>query len=174
MRESHYQAGPPADATVESDGARWVLVFSKDLRHPPAVVWRALTDPGELRAWAPFDADRDLGRPGPATLSMAGGPAPEPSPALVRRAEPPTLLEYTWGEDLLRWELTPTPQGTRLTLRHTLADRSWLPKVTAGWHICLDVAERHIDGDPVGRIVAEAARQHGWERLEQAYAARFG
>ena len=34
--------------------------------------------------------------------------------------------------------------------------RSWLSKVAAGWHICLDVAERQLAGDPVGRIVADA------------------
>jgi uncharacterized protein YndB with AHSA1/START domain len=137
-------------------------------------VWRALTDPAELRQWAPFDSDRDLGRTGEATLTLAGAESPETSPASVRAAEPFTLLEYTWGDDVLRWELEPQGAGTRLTLRHTTDDGSWMPKVAAGWHICLDVADYLMAGEPIGRIVAEDAMNYGWERLNSAYGARFG
>jgi hypothetical protein len=73
----------------------------------------------------------------------------------------------------LRWTLEATDTGTRLTLRHTLEDRSWVSKVTAGWHICLDVAEFYLAGHPIGRIVADAAREHGWERLNDEYARRL-
>jgi uncharacterized protein YndB with AHSA1/START domain len=62
-------------------------VFVRDLRHAPERVFRALTDPAELAAWAPFDADRDLAAAGPATLTMAGGDGTERSPATVRRRE---------------------------------------------------------------------------------------
>jgi hypothetical protein len=92
----------------------------------------------------------------------------------VTRAVRPRVLEYTWGADLLRWDLEPTEAGTRLTLHHTVKDRGWLPKVAAGWHICLDVAERTLDGHPPGRIVGDAAKQVGWERLNAEYAGQFG
>lgn len=173
MNEKDYQAGECANARVEADGGRWALVFVRELAHPPHKVWSALTDPAALREWSPFDADRDLGRTGAAQLSMAGGPEPEFLAAEVRRAERPHLLEYTWGDDLLRWTLEEIPSGTRLTLRHTLDDRSWIPKVTAGWHICLDVAAFYLSGKPIGRIVADAAREHGWERLNDEYARRL-
>jgi hypothetical protein len=45
--------------------------------------------------------------------------------------------------------------------------------VAAGWHICLDVAERNLAGEPIGRIVGEAARDYGWEQLNDAYAAEL-
>ncbi|MFI5664393.1 hypothetical protein [Streptomyces sp. NPDC051684] len=60
---------------------------------------------------------------------------PQDMAAEVVRAEPPTLLENTLGTDLLRWELAPTATGTRLTLRHTVRDRDWIPKVAAGWRL---------------------------------------
>lgn len=169
-----FKAGPVAQVETRRDGERWTLVFVRELRHAPEVVWQALTDPAQLRAWAPFDADRDLGRTGAATLTMAGDPDETRMPAEVVRAEPPRLLEYTWGEDLLRWELAATATGTRLTLQHSLADRGWMSRVAAGWHICIDVAERLLAGAPVGRIVGEEAKQHGWERLEAVYADRLG
>ncbi len=64
--------------------------------------------------------------------------------------------------------------GTRLTLRHTIDDRTWIPKIAAGWHICLDVVDHLMAGQPIGRIVADDALHHGWERLNDAYAARLG
>jgi Activator of Hsp90 ATPase homolog 1-like protein len=92
----------------------------------------------------------------------------------VTRADPPTVLEYAWGKDLLRWQLSPTEQGTRLTLEHTVEDRDLVPKVAAGWHICLVVAERLLDGAPIGPIRGEDARNYGWDELNEAYAAALG
>jgi uncharacterized protein YndB with AHSA1/START domain len=147
---------------------------SRDLRHPPDKVWAALTDPAQLGEWSPFTTDRDLGQPGEATLTMIDGEVAEDLPATVTRSEPPVLLEYTWGKDSLRWELAPTERGTRLTLEHTLEDRTWVPKVAAGWHICLVVAERLLDGTPLGPIRGEDARNYGWDDLNQAYAQTLG
>jgi uncharacterized protein YndB with AHSA1/START domain len=173
-RHGSFRPSPLAEATAREADGRWTLVFVREFAHPPEAVWAALTDPAELREWAPFDAPRSLADLGPVTLVMAGGDETEQSSAEVRRADAPRLLEYTWDRDLLRWELTPTPSGTRLTLSHTVTDRSWLAKVTAGWHICLDVAARWLDGAPIGRIVANDAKKVGWEPLNAAYAARFG
>jgi len=74
---------------------------------------------------------------------------------------------------VLRWELAPHGMGTRLTLRHTVEDRKWLPMVGAGWHICLDVADLYLAGQPIGRIVADEAKKHGWDRLNEAYASQL-
>ena len=182
MSNDKYEPSPLADVSTrvaaDADGVaeRWTLVFVRELRHAPETVWSALTDPAQLKQWAPFDADRNLGSAGSARLTMAGGPPDETEemPIEVRTAERPRLLEYTWGGDLLRWELQPTAQGTRLTLHHTVEDKSWLSKVCAGWHICLDVAERMLQGRPIGRIAAEEARKHGWDELENAYAKKLG
>lgn len=94
--------------------------------------------------------------------------------AQVVRAEPPTLLEYTLGTDLLRWELAATDTGSRLTLRHTVQDRDWIPKVAAGWHLCLDVAEKLLDGHPISPIRGAAAVDFGWSELNDQYAQKFG
>ncbi len=106
-----------ADVSAHPAGdGRWTLVFTRDLRHPPEKVWAALTEPGRLKEWAPFEPSRDLGEPGDATLVMDGAGTDE----TVTKADRPHLLEYTWGGDLLRWELEPTETGTRLRLSHTI------------------------------------------------------
>lgn len=167
-------AGPLAEVDCTPAGDRWTLVLVRTLRHLPERVWAALTDPEQLREWAPFVADRNLGVPGAATLTMVDGDRAEDLPGTVLHAEPPTLLEYTWGPDVLRWELAALGDGTRLTLRHSVRERDWAPRMAAGWHLCLAVAEHLLDGRPVGPIRGEAAREHGWDALHEAYADRLG
>jgi uncharacterized protein YndB with AHSA1/START domain len=174
MDRTSFTPGPLAEAACLAADDGWTLVFVRDLRHPMEKVWAALTEPDQLREWAPYTADRDLGGVGEATLTMIDGDTREDLPASVLQARPPTLLEYSWGTDLLRWELAPRPTGTRLTLSHTLKDRDWVPKVAAGWHLCLVVAEHLLDGRPVGPIRGEDARNYGWDELNDAYARTLG
>ena len=174
MSRTTFQPSPLADVACRTEGDRWTLVLVRVLPHMPGKVWAALTDPVQLRAWAPFTADRDLGRVGDPTLTMIGGDVSENSPASVTRTDRPSLLEYTWGTDIVRWTLAPLGSGTRLTLEHTVGDQEWVPKVAAGWHLCLDVAERLLDGQPVEPIRGDDARNYGWERLHDAYAERLG
>lgn len=174
MDRSTYQPSPLADASYEPAGDRWTLVFVRDLRHPPEKVWVALTNPAQIGQWAPYTADRDLSGTGEVTLTMIDGGVAQDIAANVTRAEAPKLLEYSWGSDLLRWELTPTGTGTRLTLRHTLQDRDFVPKVAAGWHLCLDVAEHLLDGEPIGPIRGEDARNYGWDELHESYSKELG
>jgi uncharacterized protein YndB with AHSA1/START domain len=170
MSRTTFHPSPLAEVAYRTDGERWTLVFVRVLRHSPERVWAALTDPVQLRAWAPFVADRDLGSIGDATLTMIDGEVSEDLSASVTRAERPTVLEYTWGDDLVRWQLDAVDPGTRLTLEHTVGDGELLPKVAAGWHLCLDVAERLLDGQPIEPIRGEDARNYGWEELHDAYA----
>ncbi|GAB1641207.1 SRPBCC family protein [Krasilnikovia sp. MM14-A1259] len=173
MRTTDFDAGPPADATVVPDGDTWTLVFIRDLKHPPDRVWRALTDPAEIDQWAPFAAARDLAEPGDTTLTMIDGDTRADQPATVVRAEAPRVLEYTWGADRLRWELDPDGAGTRLTLRHTLAQPEMDAMVAAGWHLCIAVLARLLDGTPVGVIRGRDALAYGWDDLRAAYAQRL-
>ena len=55
-----YAPGAAFGAEVRKDGEKWTLVLVRELRHPPAKVWQALTDPEHLREWAPFESDPTL------------------------------------------------------------------------------------------------------------------
>ena len=169
-----YAPGAAFDAEARKEGDTWTLVLVRELHHPTTKVWQALTDPAQLREWAPFDTDRNLGTTGPAKLSTVGTPAPLVSETSVKRAEAPRLLEYSWGGNDIRWELEPLANGTRLTLWHNIGCR-FRAMGAAGWHICFDVLDRFLGGHPIGRIVGgEALKFEGWQRLNAEYAQQFG
>jgi uncharacterized protein YndB with AHSA1/START domain len=174
MSLEQYAPGAAFGAEIQKDGEKWTLVLVRDLRHPPARVWEALTDPAHLHEWAPFDADRNLGVVGAATLSTVGAPAAYVSQTTVRRAEAPRALEYNWGDFDMRWELEAVGAGTRLTLWTNIA-RPYMSMGAAGWHICFDVLDRLLARHPIGRIAGpEAMKFEGWQRLNGEYAKQFG
>lgn len=170
-----YTPGAASGARIHKDGDKWTLVLVRELKHPPAKVWTALTDPQHLREWAPFDADRSLATVGTAQLTTVGAPKPMVSETHITRADEPKLLEFSWGGQDIRWELEPLGTGgTRLTLWHNI-DRRFIAMGAAGWHLCIDVLERLVAGQPIGRIVgADAMKFEGWQRLHAEYAKQFG
>lgn len=170
-----YTPGPARGAEVRQDGDRWTLVVVRDFPHAPEHVWSALTEPDQLRQWAPFDTDRGLGTTGAAArLTTVGAPQAHVTDTIVTHAEAPRLLEYSWGGNDLRWQLEAIRTGTRLTLWHNI-DRRYIAMGAAGWHICLDVLDRALSRDPIGRIVGPDAMQvDGWPQLHQGYVALLG
>jgi uncharacterized protein YndB with AHSA1/START domain len=164
----------PANAEVRKDGENWTLVLVRELRHPPKKVWQALTDPAQLREWAPFDASGSLAAIGPVKLTTVGTPTPVISDTRVTRADAPNLLEYRWGDSDMRWQLEPLGTGTRLTLWANI-DRRYISMGAAGWHICIDVLDQLLADQPIGRIAGpDAMKFAGWQRLNVEYAKQFG
>jgi uncharacterized protein YndB with AHSA1/START domain len=170
-----YVPGPASGAEVRRDGETWTLILVRELRHSPENVWTALTDPAHLREWAPFDTDKNLGRLGTAAkLTTVGAPTPHVTETVVTRADRPRALEYNWGGFDMRWELEGDAAGTRLTL-WTKIDRRYISMGAAGWHICLDVLDHLLSGNPIGRLVGpDAMTFGGWQRLNAEYAQQFG
>jgi uncharacterized protein YndB with AHSA1/START domain len=165
--QGQYIPGPASGAQVQKGGDKWTLILVRQLRHPPEKVWAALTDPAQLREWAPFVVDGSLGTIGAVNITWVG--TPQPLETKVTRADAPKLLEY--GD--IRWELEAVGSGTRLTLWHSI-DRRFISWGAAGWHICFDVLDRFLADDPIGRIVGADAMKYGWQRLVAEYAKQFG
>jgi uncharacterized protein YndB with AHSA1/START domain len=159
-----------AEARKDND-TNWTLVLVREFRHPPDKVWDAITDPAQLREWAPFDASASLGSAGSTVkLTTIGAPQPHVTETRVTRADKPQLLEYTWGGNNMRWQLEAAGAGTRLTLWASI-DKRFIAMGAAGWHVCLDVLDRLLADEPIGRIAGPAAMQvEGWQRLLGEYA----
>src|SRR4051795_13000605 len=113
-----YTPGPAYGAQVKKDGpdkSKWTLILVRELRHSAEEVWQALTDPAQLREWAPFVVDGSMAEVG-ATVKLTWVGNHTPIVTQVTRADAPKLLEY----NDTRWELEPLGNGTRLTLWHNI------------------------------------------------------
>lgn len=164
-----YDPGPARGAQVRKGGDKWTLILVRELRHPPEKVWLALTDPAQVREWAPFVVDGNLDRVG-ATVQLTWVGNPTPIPTTVTRADAPRALEY--GE--IRWELEAFGGGTRLTLWSAI-DRRFISMGAAGWHIAFDVLDHLLSGTPIGRLAGvDAMKFAAWQRLNAEYAEQFG
>src|SRR3954463_12004743 len=105
--DEQYAPGAASGAEVRKEGEKWTLVLVRELAHPPAKVWKALTEPEHLREWAPFDADRNLGAVGTAKLTPVGPSPPQVAETRIKHADAPRLLEFDWGGQDIRWQLEP-------------------------------------------------------------------
>ena len=176
IERAEYTPGPAYGAQMQKqEGPNWTLILVRELRHSPEKVWEALTDPEHLRQWAPFDADRSLGTAGNTVkLTTVGAPKPFITETTVTRADAPKALEYKWGGNIMRWELEPLGDGTRLTL-WTSINRRFIAMGAAGWHVAFDVLDRLLAGQPIGRFIGPEARNSpGFQRLHAEYAKQFG
>jgi hypothetical protein len=98
-------------------------------------------------------------------FSFRGGELP-PFDGEMIAFDPPSLLEFRWGDDVIRVELEPDGSGTRLTLLDTLAERGKGARDAAGWHVCLANLSHHLDG--------EETRDTDWQSRFAGYVERFG
>lgn len=150
------------------DGERTVLRFTRRLPHPPAKVWRALTEPEHLDAWFPttIEGERAAG----ARLRFAHRDnVVEPAEGEMLAFEPPALMEFVWGTDLLRFELRPDGEGSLLTLVHTFDEAGKAARDGAGWHACLDMLAGELRGER-----AAGSSSDRWREVRGAYIERFG
>jgi uncharacterized protein YndB with AHSA1/START domain len=152
---------------LEQAGDRWQLHFTRRLPHPPEKVWRALTEPEHLKEWFPNDIEGE--RKEGATLRhvFRNDEAPDMSGEMVVY-DPPSVLEFTWGDDTLRFELQADGDGTVLNLVDVLEDVGKGARDGAGWHVCLDALEQHMRGEPTRTQDMDV-----WRPVHDAYVESF-
>ena len=158
----------PAYGQLIRTGDLAVLEYRRRFDHAPENVWRALTEPDRLAAWFPTTIDGERNAGAELTfrfehLDLA------PMHGQMLRFEPPSLLEFTWGGDRLRFALEPDGDGTAMTFTVTLDELGKATRDGAGWHQSLEALERALAGQP-GRQDDTAH----WRELRDVYAERFG
>jgi len=145
--------------TLTTENGRTVLRMERALSHPPEKIWRALTEPSELAGWFPAAVELDLRLDGRIAFTFDGDPGSE-SAGVIRAYDPPRLLEYNWGTEIQRWELTPTTDGCLLKLTATYDDRPGSASFTAGWTRCLDALDRTLGGSTATRESYAKLHEH--------------
>ena len=145
---------------------RWCLRYTRVFPHPLEKVWRAITEPEHLAAWFPTSIDGERKAGAKLTYAHPGNVSLPPMVGHMRAYEPQSLMEFDWGGDVIRMELEPAGEGTRLTLSDTFGEYGKSARDAAGWHLCLANLEAHLSNQQTGALQ--------WKPLFVEYGRRFG
>jgi uncharacterized protein YndB with AHSA1/START domain len=166
------------EGTLVHIEGRPALRFERRYAHPVERVWRAVTDPAEMAAWFPsnVEGERAVG----AELAFvdedqrtaareAGEPTRADGPMIRGRVvvyDPPTVFSFTWGGELLRFELAPEGDSTVLVFTQLLSHESVAARNGSGWHQCLAGLDQLLG--------AGGPDDAGWQEVYRDYLERMG
>jgi uncharacterized protein YndB with AHSA1/START domain len=123
------------------------LRFERRYAHPVERVWRAISDPAELRHWFPEGEELE-----------------------IAESEPPRLLVGVWYGETLRFELRSDGDGCVLVFSHAFGERERAARDAAGWDRCFARFDALLAGEPM----TEAESLESWPDVHERYAERFG
>jgi uncharacterized protein YndB with AHSA1/START domain len=152
-------------------GDRWRLRFTRELSQPAEKVWRALTEPEHLDAWFPQRVVGEWRAGAPLKFESRNGEHPAFG-GEVLACEPPSLLEFSWGPDVLRFEIAPNAEpatGCTFRLSDVFGELGKAARDGAGWHTCLDFLELHLTGAEAPWTSSER-----WREVHPGYVERLG
>jgi uncharacterized protein YndB with AHSA1/START domain len=154
-----------SDGVLERASDRWRLRFTRHLAHPPARVWRAVTEPEHRDTWFPQRIVGELRVGAPLRFESESGDFD----GEVLAFEPPSLFEFRWGTDVIRLEVRPEANGSVLTLTDTFSQQGKAARDAAGWHACLDRLECSLSDEQPSWTMADR-----WQAVHPGYVERFG
>lgn len=158
------------DGELIRDGDVYVLRFQRDLPYSIDRVWQAITEPAGLAAWFPHPVELELRVGGKATfVNDPGFDIDEEliaSSGEVIELDPKRRFAFTWGNDLLSFELSAHANGCRLVFTHRLPHRAAAIRTVSGWSVCLDAFEAALAGSDND--------SPGWRAYYDRYLEKYG
>lgn len=131
-------------ATIQKSGTGYIARFERLLNHSVENVWSMLTDNEKLKKWFSELRVEDLRKGGIISFDMQDGTFEE---MVITELEMNSVLEFTWAEDIVRFELFPNADGCLFVFSEKINKiTNHTPKDLAGWHVCLDVIRELLDG----------------------------
>jgi uncharacterized protein YndB with AHSA1/START domain len=152
-------------ADLELVDGRPALRIERRLDHSVERVWRAITDPDELRRWYPGVPEWTL-EPGVRFTSEGANEAK----GLITEVDPPHLIAYEWDGELFRFQLSPDGDGCLLKFMHVFDDRTLGGQHAAGWEIYFNRLDAHL----AGGFLSEEEAHEAVAELQRGYADQFG
>lgn len=159
-----------AELERAADGGLPTLRLARDYRHPPERVWGAIVDDGAFSTW--FGLARQIdGAPAAGTRLTMTFPGGEPEEGKILDVVPGQLLSFSWGEEMLRFEVGRETAGASVRFTTTVQDPDHISHSAAGYHLALAGLALYLDG-AAGQPVDEAALP-SFEELAEHYGARW-
>ncbi|KON88261.1 activator of Hsp90 ATPase 1 family protein [Sporosarcina globispora] len=148
-------------ASLKKESNGYTARFERMLNHSREEVWAMLTDNNQLKKWFPELQAEELKNGGKFKFDMGDGSYEEMK---IIGFEEHAILEYTWGKDIVRFELNEIKGGTELNLIEKISEiTDHTPRDLAGWHVCLDVICRLLEGKSLD------SRSEEWETWYDEY-----
>jgi len=148
-------------ADIQKSGNGYKATMERELNHSAAEVWAYLTVNEKLKQWFSELSVEELRAGGAIKFDMGNGSFEEMT---IVEVEPFSVLEYTWDQDQVRFELYPAEDGCRLLFIEKLSQLTdHTPRDLAGWHVCLDVIAALLDGRTI------ESRKSEWEKWYEQY-----
>ncbi|MEO4052903.1 SRPBCC family protein [Solibacillus sp. CAU 1738] len=139
----------------------YIAKYERHFHHSVDSVWAMLTENDKLSQWFSELRIEDLKKDGVIKFDMQDGTFEEMK---ILDFKTNSVLEYTWGEDIVRFELSSEQEGCRLVLIEKIKQLTdHTPKDLAGWHVCLDVVQALLDGETI------QSRKQLWEKWYVEY-----
>jgi uncharacterized protein YndB with AHSA1/START domain len=160
---------PETTGTYQELDGEPTITFRRTFPHPVDEVWAAITDPDRLGKWFPTSVEFAVLRPGSPIEFRFAQDAYPPLEGEFREVQAPQELSFTWGEDVLSFQLAEAHDGDACTLTFTVildaADKA--ARDAAGWDACLDGLAGTLAASPP----PEAAGGQVWRDYYERYQA---
>jgi uncharacterized protein YndB with AHSA1/START domain len=156
--------------TLEPAGGMSILRYERHLAHPQQKVWRALTEDADLAAWFPTTIEGARREGASLHFAFRHGEG-DPFDGEMFAFVPPSLMEFRWADDVLRFELESESRGSGCVLRLTVTfpEYSKAARDAAGWHVCLEQFVAACDGTALPWLPSER-----WRVVHRGYVERLG
>ncbi len=151
-------------ATIQKQQNNFVVKFNRPLSHSVEAVWAVLTENEKLQKWMNNLEIIDLRKNGKIRFNMNDGTDASMEITITDYVES-EVLEFDWGKDTVRFELSPTSSGSILVLVESIGELTeHTPKDLAGWHVCLNMLSDLLNG-----TVHEAFPMEEWQKWFAEY-----
>lgn len=123
--------------------------FIRELKQDRETVWSMLTENDKLKQWFSELTLADLKKGGRLVYDTEDGTQEN---MIITEFKEGQMMEFEWGEDLVRFELSQRNGDTELRLVETIRKvTDHTPKDLAGWHVCLDTMEAVLNDQELRR-----------------------
>ncbi|MDR6999933.1 SRPBCC family protein [Neobacillus niacini] len=131
-----------AEMIITGDGA--IARYERHWEHSVQEVWAWLTENNKLSQWFPELHVEELHEGGTIRFKMPNGTFDK---LTITELKMNSVLELTWWDNTMRFELDPETHGCLLVLTEEIKEiTDHTPKDLAGWHMCLEVILALLDG----------------------------
>ncbi|OBZ18250.1 activator of Hsp90 ATPase 1 family protein [Bacillus sp. FJAT-27264] len=131
-------------ASIEKTKVGYTARFDRHFTCSVTDLWSWLTENDKLSQWFPELRIKDLREGGSLIFDMPSGTAIAME---ITDFTSHAVLEFTWGADLVRFELSPERQGCHLVLIERMGKvTGHTAKDLAGWQVCLEVISSLMEG----------------------------